>query len=842
MKSLEDLDLSQLTAEQLKEVEDIMKQIELRKKEYPLLDVKLQPHQQEFLEAVAERNEDWTPRYKIFVFLGWNGSGKCWAPWTPILMHDWTIKNVEDIKKGDKVMWPDSKERTVLSLASWEEEMFEIKSEREEDSFTVNKSHILPLVQRRRDRKGNRKQNSNPVAPEWELVSLSIEQYLKKSDRWKTEAKLWRPNVVNFTKSKKELPVDPYFLWLWLWDWTSINTQITTADEEIWVYLYSFAESLWMKITRWDRGNIWYKITNWLHTKNQLLNSMREIDVIGNKHIPFIYKTSSYEDRMQILAWLIDSDWYRDGWDWYVITQKRKEIIDDIKFIASSLWFKTKSWNRISKMKRTDWTVYKTKVYTVYIQWRNACSIPLKIERKKTERLNFTTDPLVSWFKIESKWVWTYYWFEIDWDHLLLDWNFIVHHNTFTNMYITMLMALGKKLCRSYRLPEIGDAHLISINTTTWSNISKNLDKKYLLWTWTAEDVMKFPWYVDKDNRGEVVKTVRWDKNILKDIELKRGASISFWTYDQWQARLQWSEPIWTSMDELPTRFEDLLEIVRGNRNRMGQVFISATPTNYNKKIHDYLFNDEMADTVFLRQVDSFENEHADHSWMKGMTEEDIKIRRFGSFTPPEWLVYPNFSREANVIEHLNPKMLGSKVRFYWAVDFGFNHPTAFLFIAVDNDWHFYIFDMIYKSKILMSDLAKQIKEKQVKYWIEFDYIVADSAGAQERHELKAEGFNTKGINKNAKVNDTSFRAWGILKVNQLFDKGSIIISDKCKPLIDELEVHHFKENWDVDKHDDDAIDSLRYMITEYTAHSEKRALKKTRKRIAKKAQKSRKY
>lgn len=81
-------------------------------------------------------------------------------------------------------------------------------------------------------------------------------------------------------------------------------------------------------------------------------------------------------------------------------------------------------------------------------------------------------------------------------------------------------------------------------------------------------------------------------------------------------------------MDELPTRFSDLIEIVRGNRNKQGQLFISATPTNYNKKIHDYLFSPEMSDTVFMRQVDSFENEHADHSWMQGLTKEDIRIRR----------------------------------------------------------------------------------------------------------------------------------------------------------------------------------------------------------------------
>jgi hypothetical protein len=89
-------------------------------------------------------------------------------------------------------------------------------------------------------------------------------------------------------------------------------------------------------------------------------------------------------------------------------------------------------------------------------------------------------------------------------------------------------------------------------------------------------------------------------------------------------------------MDELPTRFEDLVEIWRGTRNANGQLLISATPTNYNKKIHDYLFNSEFDDIMFIRQIDSFRNTSANHSWIAGLPEEEIAIRRFGSFTPPE--------------------------------------------------------------------------------------------------------------------------------------------------------------------------------------------------------------
>ena len=80
------------------------------------------------------------------------------------------------------------------------------------------------------------------------------------------------------------------------------------------------------------------------------------------------------------------------------------------------------------------------------------------------------------------------------------------------------------------------------------------------------------------------------------------------------------------------------------------------------------------------------------------------------------------------------------------------------------------------------------------------------------------------------------------MKMNQMFSLWQIMISDKCTPLIDELEIHSYKENWDVNKIDDDAIDALRYMISEHKAPSEKNELRKKRRKIARKAQKARKY
>ena len=72
------------------------------------------------------------------------GTGKCLGIGTQIIMYDGTIKNVEDIKIGDRLMGDDSTPRNVLSLARGREEMYNIIDINGEN-YIVNKSHILSL-------------------------------------------------------------------------------------------------------------------------------------------------------------------------------------------------------------------------------------------------------------------------------------------------------------------------------------------------------------------------------------------------------------------------------------------------------------------------------------------------------------------------------------------------------------------------------------------------------------------------------------------------------------------------------------------------------------------------
>lgn len=100
----------------------------------------LRPEQKEVKkEAITVLNK--TGSIIISSYPGW---GKCLGYNTPVIMHDGTIKMVQDIQVGDKLMGDDSTVRNVLSICRGQENMYKI-IQKDGDSFTCNESHILSL-------------------------------------------------------------------------------------------------------------------------------------------------------------------------------------------------------------------------------------------------------------------------------------------------------------------------------------------------------------------------------------------------------------------------------------------------------------------------------------------------------------------------------------------------------------------------------------------------------------------------------------------------------------------------------------------------------------------------
>ena len=346
--------------------------------------------------------------------------GKCLGIGTKVVMFDGTLKNVEDIVVGDKLMGDDSRPRNVISLARGREKMYWVRQNKGID-YRVNESHILSLKRSRNE--GKHKHG--------DVLNISIKDYNKKSNKFHTNYKGYK---VGIDFAKQELHIDPYFLGIWLGDGTSSNVGIATQDLEVVEYLFDYAKKLNLQVSKnksKDKCPV-YNITSGKRgiskfEDKSLQKKLRDIGVINNKHIPHNYIQNSKKNRLKLLAGLIDSDGYYDKkFNVFEIVQKDEKLAKQIKYLADSLGFRVSIKVKKARIKKIN---YECDVYRLRIVG-DLDTIPTKIKRKQARTLKAKREVKHTGIKVEYDKVDDYYGFTIDGNHLFLLEDMTVTHNT----------------------------------------------------------------------------------------------------------------------------------------------------------------------------------------------------------------------------------------------------------------------------------------------------------------------------------------------------------------------------------------------------------------------------
>jgi hypothetical protein len=387
------------------------------------------------------------------------GSGKCLALNTPVIMYDGTIKMVQDVEEGELLMGDDSTPRTVLSIARGEDEMYDIIPTKG-DKYTVNQEHILCLkasgypaikcsskcntnfnVQWVENNKfmsktftynSENKDIQEEKAIEFkksikceQIIEITVKDFLKLS-KWKQDMLKGYKVAIDFPE--KNIPIDPYMIGYWLGDGTSRDSAITSQDSSV---IYYFVKNL----GKYDlslnyRDKYTYGISGFTGKVNSnfFLTTLKELNLISNKHIPDIYKYNSIENRLKLLAGILDSDGHLQS-NGFEFTQKNEKMIDDVIYLARSLGFSC-----YKQKKQTSWTYKGEKsygeVWRIFINGAGIEQIPTLIPRKKATIRKQKKDVLVSGIKIKHVGRDNYYGFVIDKNSRFLIGDFTVTHNT----------------------------------------------------------------------------------------------------------------------------------------------------------------------------------------------------------------------------------------------------------------------------------------------------------------------------------------------------------------------------------------------------------------------------
>jgi hypothetical protein len=355
---------------------------------------------------------------------------ECLEKGTKAMMADGSIRNIEDIKVGDEVMGPDGKPRLVLHTHEGVDKLYKLKHRSGAKDHVVNSAHPNYYFE-----KDYYKKEYKP------LLKNALELLKENSDNpYKSKLRYTKRATNVDSNWDRDVKLDPYFLGLWLGDGKSTGIEIYNKDLEVISWLEGYAKEYNLKCSvTYENPNsdvTTIRLFRGEGLRNPVKNILNHYKVFGNKDIPEDYIYTNRENRLRLLAGLIDTDGYyseRDKIYTFSQSEDRKHIVEKAAFIARSLGFKV-SVNKYGETHEKyicnsdNISICQPTWVMSILDWD--IKIPTLIERKQAECPTKKGDKDFSHFEIEYKGIGEFYGIHIDGDNLFLLDDFTIVHNT----------------------------------------------------------------------------------------------------------------------------------------------------------------------------------------------------------------------------------------------------------------------------------------------------------------------------------------------------------------------------------------------------------------------------
>jgi len=365
-------------------------------------------------------NKSYLVSYVVFGYMCSYAEDTC------VLMYDGTSKKIQDIVACDVLMGDDSQPRHILDINIGYDDLYILQPTKGEP-VCVGKMHTLKLkhscmgIERLKTKvpsfstrtldKENMKLHMShfknhedaksflsSLSEEDKIIHISVSDYMGKSSKFKSNLKVFR-QPVSFTH--KEPLFDPYIIGVWLGDGGERSTVITNQEGTILHYINKTIKQYNLLLNFQSKYD--YRISyNSGHCKpgqNVFLNSLKDYDLINNKHIPYLLRCNSRDVRLHILAGLLDTDGSLDS-NCYEITQENEVLMDDIIYLARSLGFGAYKKVKQGSYIKTNGEKFIGTYYRCFISGEGIEHVPVKVARKKATTRKQIKDVLVSGFTV----------------------------------------------------------------------------------------------------------------------------------------------------------------------------------------------------------------------------------------------------------------------------------------------------------------------------------------------------------------------------------------------------------------------------------------------------------
>jgi predicted phage terminase large subunit-like protein len=315
---------------------------------------------------------------EILVLQAGPRQGKLLSHSTPVLTTDgW--KNHGDIRVGDFVFHPSGKPVEVLAISGEDVADYEVEFTNGEKIRCHGNHEWTFDVYGSSDRRKTYETREfvSPVSSGRRKGQLRQLLSKPKPSTGKRDYVYRCINNECLSFDEKELPIDPYFLGVWLGDGCASEPRIHHSQNDT-NHIRKISEKYGVS-TFWIHKETEVQTTSF--AGNNLRRAMRDIGIHENKHIPACYITASVNQRLELLAGLIDSDGNLTKKERrYRISGINEGVINAVADIVRSLGWVASVYSEEPKVSSSG---IKGNYPVFTVGFNPTFEIPVQLERKK---------------------------------------------------------------------------------------------------------------------------------------------------------------------------------------------------------------------------------------------------------------------------------------------------------------------------------------------------------------------------------------------------------------------------------------------------------------------------
>lgn len=286
---------------------------------------------------------------------------------TPIATED-GFKTMKDLQVGDKVFDRDGNLCNITVKSSIHHNpCYKINFDNSE-SIVADIDHRWLISFRTQSKKN--------LYREVVMTTAELAGYIGSiKDNWNTYTIPRILNVKPFNLPKKNLPIDPYVLGCWLGDGSKQCELITNVSNNIWEEIKNRGYEIGPDISGEERVET--------HTILGLYPILKSLNLINNKHIPDLYLRSSYEQRLDLLRGIMDTDgYYHPKRKRFVMNTDQEWQMRDLVKLLGSLGIKATVFEQVTKLNGNEypgWSInFSTLNINPFLSRNQEIEFPLK--------------------------------------------------------------------------------------------------------------------------------------------------------------------------------------------------------------------------------------------------------------------------------------------------------------------------------------------------------------------------------------------------------------------------------------------------------------------------------